>query len=186
MSRINHANLRIGHLNVRSLERHIDGVKVLLDSSQYHFFAVTETMLRPSSATGPIRIPGFNFVRHSLSSGRGNRVRAFGGVGLYVQKGIKTTTIIKSTYEAGENSATRLEFLAVQTKINNYNICIVVVYNPSGSNPLFAQRYEKLLVDLQDFDFDRVYLVGDYNINVAAHHLCGNAEPSLAFTLLLI
>lgn len=100
MSRPNNSNLRIGHLNVRSLERHIDGVKVLLNPSQYHFFAVTETMLRPSSPVGPIRIPGYNFIRHSLPSGRGNRRRSFGGVE-HIQKGIKATPITKSTYPLG-------------------------------------------------------------------------------------
>ncbi|XP_053698994.1 uncharacterized protein LOC128745964 [Sabethes cyaneus] len=131
-------------------------------------------MLRPSSPVGPIRVPAYNFIRHSLPIGNGNRTRSFGGVGLYVQKGIKATPILKSTHEPGENRANRLEFLAIQAKINNYNICVVVVYNPSGSNPLFAQCYEKLLVDLHEFDFDRIYLVGDYNINVAASRPCGN------------
>lgn len=173
MSRIN-TNLRIGHLNVRSLERHIDGVKVLLDRSQYHFFAVTETMLRPSSPVGPIRVPAYNFIRHSLPSRHGSRVRSYGGVGLYVRKGIKAIPILKSALEPGDNT-NRLEFLAVQAKINNYNICVVVVYNSAGSNPLFAQHYEKLLLDLHEFDFDRIYLVGDYNINVAAARPCGNA-----------
>lgn len=176
MSRTNNSSLRIGHLNVRSLERHIDGVKVLLHPSHYHFFAVTETMLRPSSPMGPIRVPGYNFVRHSLPTGRGNRARSHGGVGLYVQKGIKAVPIIRSLREPGEDNSTRLEYLAVQSKINNHNICVVVVYNPTGSNPLFVQHYEKLLLDLQEFDFDRIYLVGDYNINVAANHLSGNAE----------
>lgn len=116
MSRTNNSSLRIGYLNVRSLERHIDGVKVLLHPSHYHFFAVTETMLRPSSPMGPIRVPGYNFVRHSLPTGRGNRARSHGGVGLYVQKGIKAVPIIRSLREPGEDNSTRLEYLAVQSK----------------------------------------------------------------------
>lgn len=43
-----------------------------------------------------------------------------------------------------------------------------LIYNPSGANQLFAQQYEKLLIDLMEFDLDQIFLVGDYNINVAS------------------
>ena len=55
----NLSNLWIGHLNVRDLERHIDGVQIMLDKHQYHFFAKTETKLKLSSLVGPIRVPGY-------------------------------------------------------------------------------------------------------------------------------
>lgn len=45
---------------------------------------------------------------------------------------------------------------------------MVVVYNPSCSNPNFSSSYEKLLLDLLEQDFDRTYIVGDFNVNVAA------------------
>ncbi|XP_062704412.1 uncharacterized protein LOC134286758 [Aedes albopictus] len=62
------SNLRIGHLNIRGLERHIDGVKLVLDKQQYHFFGVTETKMRASAPTGPVKVPGYNFIKHSLPS----------------------------------------------------------------------------------------------------------------------
>lgn len=162
----NLSNLRIGHLNVRGLECHIDGLKLLLDQNQYHFFATTETKLKASSPVGPIRIAGYNFIRHSLPSDRGRGTKTCGGVGIYVRKGIKAVTVAKSDYCANIPVALRFEFLVVQAKINNINIGIVVIYNPTGSNQLFAQNYEKLLFELVDFNFDRIYLVGDFNINV--------------------
>lgn len=57
MTRPVFSNLCIGHLNVRGLEHHIDGVKLLLDNNKYHIFAVTETKLRSSAPMGPIRVP---------------------------------------------------------------------------------------------------------------------------------
>lgn len=48
----NYTNLRLGHLNVRDLERNFDGMKLALHKSQYHFFGVTETKMNKFSPTG--------------------------------------------------------------------------------------------------------------------------------------
>lgn len=169
------SNLRIGHLNVRGLECSIDGVKLLLDKQNYHLFGLTETKMKQSAPVGPVRIPGYNFIRHCLPSKRGRGSKTFGGVALYVKKGIKATPILKSSFDTGLPIASRFEFLAVQIKVNNLNICVVVVYNPSGANQLFAASYEKLLLDLLDFGFDRTFIIGDYNINVGGAQQCFNA-----------
>lgn len=167
-------NLRIGHLNVRGLEHHIDGIKLLLDGNQYQIFAVTETKLKSSSPAGPIRIPGYNFVKHSLPCGRGRGTRACGGIGIYVQKGIKATPIVKSVFDPTTPTGQRIEFLAVQLKINQLNICVAAFYNPVCSNPYFSQVYEKVLIDLLDFGIDRLFIVGDFNINVKSTHPSAN------------
>ncbi|XP_058817873.1 uncharacterized protein LOC131681179 [Topomyia yanbarensis] len=166
--------LRIGHLNVRSLERHIDGVKLMLDRNQYHFFGVTETKLNQSSPIGPVRIPAYNFIKHSLSSGRGRGTKTCGGVGIYISKNIKAATILKSCFDPAIPINQRLEFLAIRAKIGELNTCIVVLYNPASCNTSFAQQYEKLLLDLLEYHFDRIFLVGDYNINVAANQPTAN------------
>lgn len=162
----NHSNLRLGHLNVRGLENHIDGIKLLLNATNYHLFAVTETKLKASSPAGPIRVPAYNFIKHSLASSRGRGSRSCGGIGLYVRKGLKATPVLKSSFNPELPISQRLEFIAVQIKINDLNIGIVVLYNPVVSNPNFAREYEKLLFDLQDFAFDRIFVLGDFNINV--------------------
>lgn len=135
----NLSNLRIGHLNVRGLEHHIDGVKILLDKSQYHFFAVTETKVKASSPVGPIRIPAYNFIKHALPSNRGRGSKTCGGIGLYVQKGIKAKPILKSPFDPEVPIGFRFEYLAVQAIINEQNICVIVLYNPVCSNPHFSR-----------------------------------------------
>lgn len=157
----NFTNFRIGHLNVRGLEHHIDGVKLLLNSNQYHIFAVSETKMKSSSPMGPVRIPAYNFIRHSLPTGRGRGTKACGGVGIYVRKGIKATPIIKSTHDNNQPIASRVEYLAIQIKIDELNIGVVVLYNPLCSNQSFSQHYERVLLELLDFGFDRTYIIGD-------------------------
>lgn len=168
MTRPVFSNLCIGHLNVRGLEHHIDGVKLLLDNNKYHIFAVTETKLRSSAPMGPIRVPAFNFVKHSLPTDRGRGTKSCGGVGFYVSKGLKATPVIKSSLDPALPIAARVEYLVVKVAINELNIGVCVVYNPSGSNQYFSQCYEKLLIEMLDFGFDRIYMVGDFNINVSA------------------
>ncbi|XP_038117052.1 uncharacterized protein LOC119769207 [Culex quinquefasciatus] len=58
--------------------------------------------------------------------------------------------------------------MVVQIKVNELSIGVAVLYNPSCTNPNFSQHYEKVLLDMLDFGFDRTYIVGDFNINVAA------------------
>lgn len=164
----NFSNLRIGHLNVRGLESHIDEIKLLLHKSEYHFFATTETKMKSSAPVGPVRVPAYNFVKHSLPSNRGRGSKSCGGIGLYVLKGLKATPVLKSTFHPDVPLAQRFEYLVVQVKINDLNIGIVTVYNPTVSNPHFAREYEKLLFDIQDFAFDRAFIVGDFNINIKA------------------
>ncbi|XP_058839336.1 uncharacterized protein LOC131694845 [Topomyia yanbarensis] len=174
MSTSNLSNLRTGHLNVGGLERHIDGVKLLLDSNQYHIFAVTETKYKPSSPIGPIRIPAYNFVRHSLPCGRGRGTKTCGGIGIYVRKGIKATPVLKSIFDPTTPIGLRIEFLAIQIRINDLNLGVVTFYNPLCSNPYFSQVYEKVLIDLLDYGFDRLFIVGDFNINVKSPHQTTN------------
>lgn len=57
-------NLRIGHLNVRRLEAHIDAIKLLLDKTKYHLSAVSETKMKASAPVGSVRVPGYNFIKH--------------------------------------------------------------------------------------------------------------------------
>lgn len=121
------SNLRIGHLNIRGLEHHIDGVKLVLDKQQYHFFGVTETKMRASAPTGPVKVPGYNFIKHSLPSGRGRGTKACGDVGLYVKKGLKAIPIIKFTFSTEHPISKRVEYLVIRTTINGINIGIAVI-----------------------------------------------------------
>lgn len=155
----NLSNLRIDHLNVTGLERHIN---------RYHFFATTETKLKLSSPVGRIRVPCYNLIRHKLSAGRGQGRRVCGGIGLYIQKGVKAVPFLKSTHDPDLPPISRFELLAVRTRLNDLNICVVVVYNPSCYNPNFSNNYKKLLLNLLEHDFDRIYVVRDFNVNVAA------------------
>ncbi|KAL9699348.1 hypothetical protein quinque_002789 [Culex quinquefasciatus] len=68
--------------------------------------------------------------------------------------------------------------MVVQIKVNELSIGVAVLYNPSCTNPNFSQHYEKVLLDMLDFGFDRTYIVGDFNINVAA------GSPSVNLTAL--
>lgn len=100
--------------------------------------------------------------------------KSCGGIGLYVKKGIKAIPVLKSTLNPNAPIGQRFEFLVVRSRINDLNIGIAIVYNPCTGNQRFAQEYEKLLFDIQGFGFDRLFLLGDYNINVSLPQAVGN------------
>ncbi|XP_062714232.1 uncharacterized protein LOC134291005 [Aedes albopictus] len=52
--------------------------------------------------------------------------------------------------------------------IDELKVCVVALYNPISSNPHFSQCYEKLLLDLLDIGYDKLFVIGDFNINVAS------------------
>ena len=91
-----------------------------------------------------------------------------------MRKDIKATPICRSSFDQVVPIASRVEYFGIQVRINQLNVGVVVLCNPSCSNQLFAQNYEKLLIELLDFKLDRIFIVGDFNVNVAASVPSGN------------
>lgn len=91
-----------------------------------HLFSLTETILEDTSPVG--QYPGYNFIRHSLPSGRRQRTKSCGCVGWYVRKGINVTPFIESTPDISEPIASRIEYLVVLVMIDELNYvgrCVV-------------------------------------------------------------
>nr|CAH7740816.1 unnamed protein product [Callosobruchus chinensis] len=75
-------NIRIAHLNVRSLLSDFESFVDLVHENNLDIIAVSETWLSESIDSVTVDIPGFNFCRKDRQS-RG------GGVGIYVRSTIK-------------------------------------------------------------------------------------------------
>lgn len=85
-----------------------------------------------------------------------------------MKKGIKATPVVKSTLDPDIPLGSRTEFLAVQAKVNEINICVVAFYSALCSNPHFCQSYETVLLELLETGFDRLYVIGDFNNNITS------------------
>ena len=74
--------LKILHLNVRSLLRNIDEIKLLLTNNVVHIFSINESWLDESVPDTEIYIEGFRVVRK-------DRNRNGGGVAIYIRNDLK-------------------------------------------------------------------------------------------------
>ena len=64
---------RIAHLNVRSLVKKIDQVRILLRDKPVDIFTVSETWLQPHLSTRLVEIDGYEVIRLDRGSGESNR-----------------------------------------------------------------------------------------------------------------
>ena len=69
---------KIGHINIRSLVKNIDQLRIYLSNKKYNILSVNETMLDSSIPNDEININGYDIVRK-------DRNRNGGGVALYIR-----------------------------------------------------------------------------------------------------
>ena len=69
---------KIGHLNIRSLVKNIDQLRIYLSNQKYNILSINETMLDRTISNYEINISGYDIVRKE-------RNRNGGGVALYIR-----------------------------------------------------------------------------------------------------
>ena len=72
---------KIAHLNVRSLFKHIEELRIYLEKQQFDIISLNETMLDISISNHEIKINGYDIVRK-------DRNRHGGGVAIYIRNTI--------------------------------------------------------------------------------------------------
>ena len=72
---------RIAHLNINSLTKHMDELKILLFNYSIDIIPINETKLDDTIKSCEVHIPGYAFIRR-------DRNRQGGGVGFYIKTSI--------------------------------------------------------------------------------------------------
>lgn len=144
-------NLKVCHLNVRSLTSHFDDLQEFFETNIYDLIAISETWLTTHIETNRINLHGFNFVRRDRrGGGRG------GGVGIYISNRIKYNILPYSL---------DLEDVWVSFKVDNVSVVFGCVYKaPSINNSFFLNELENSLFNLCA-NYDEIICVGDFNID---------------------
>lgn len=107
-------NLRIAHLNIRSLIAHFAEFRGLLLNSSFDIIGLSETWLCPSIRDEDINIPGYILIRK-------DRLSRGGGVCFYVRSNLRFSLItVDSTFEQ----------LWMLVRICDYKIVVGVIYRP--------------------------------------------------------
>ena len=151
---------KIVHLNIRSLLKKIDQLRVILEGSTVDIFTLSETWLNDKIDSQLLHIQGYNVLRQDR--GASNLVKKRGG-GLI--------TYVKSSMDVyvqeAENMVTKdleVQWLRIARK-NAKNLVIANVYRPPTGN--VKQALKKLgdsINSLKKYN-EELIILGDFNVD---------------------
>ena len=163
------------HLNIRSINKNFDNLKLLLENSHHNgcaAIALTETWLSHNTNI-PYDMPEFDLVVKSRQD------RIGGGVGIYLSK--KYDHLIHERLNCMNNV---VESLFTELIIpNSKNILIGVIYRPPNSNLNDFMSYLQNVLSDPIFSNKDSYLVGDFNIDLMK---CDSSNAPQEFIELLM
>ena len=146
--------LSISHINIRSLQKNIDDLKLLYSEIIQHNFSIigiSETwQIRDDSM---FSILDYKFEFNSRATGRG------GGVGVYIRSNLKYSILMNK-------QVCHSESLWLKVLINNKPIIVGIIYRKPNTD---VSEFQESLVDvLNDFKIDShdCILMGDFNIDL--------------------
>lgn len=152
----NNQNLRIAHINVRSLIAGFGEFVDIVLSEGFDIIAVTETWLTPDILNNITSIPGFTFYRQDRGMGRG------GGVGVYVSKKLNVQIID----DIDITPSAHLEHIWLKVKLKTKTLVLGNIYRPpSGNLNFFINQLDEILSQLVHTVED-IVCVGDMNVNL--------------------
>jgi hypothetical protein len=140
---------RVGHLNITSLVKHVDELRVYMRDEPFDILSINESRLDANIARETVGIQGYDMVAK-------HRNREGGGVALYYRS---TLNVINRTdLVPAEVEAVCLEIIKPKSK----PMFVVSVYRPPNSS---IELFEKIETLFQNLDNERkeLILVGDLN-----------------------
>lgn len=141
-------------LNINSLVKHIDELRVLLSEFSVDILAINETKLDESIKSSELHIPGYEFIRR-------DRSRNGGGVGFYIKS--SNSYVVRS-----DLNVFNLENLIIEIrKPNSRPFLIATWYRPPCSPTDLFSSYESFIDKVDSLDLE-YYLLGDLNCNLAS------------------
>ena len=140
---------KIAHLNVRSLVKNIDQLRIYLQDQQFDVISINETMLDNTVADHEISIRGYDIIRK-------DRNRNGGGVAIYIRSVIN----YKERHDLQDDN---LETITVEiSKPKSKPFLINTWYRPPRVPSAVFANFEEC-VKKMDMENKEIILVGDFN-----------------------
>ena len=158
---MSHKGLTFVHLNVRSLYKHLDEIRISLKG--YDIMAFTETWLNDRMPNSMIQLPGYRMFRQDRK-GESVKVRG-GGIVIYVAQGIVDFFNVDRTISTCTKD---LEQCWAKLDIPHMKpIRLGVVYRPPSGivEEAFVQLRNSTNSATDDLKTAEVIILGDLNIN---------------------
>ena len=156
---------KLAKLNITSLVKHIDELRILLADTPVDVLSINETRLDDSVKDSDVYIPGYEIIRRD----RERNGRLGGGVCFFVRSNISYSL-------RPDLSIHQLENLCIEIrKPRSKPFLVVTWYRPPDSSVEIFTYFESLIGKI-DAEYAEFYLMGDLNCNFAAPQLDHNAN----------
>ena len=148
---------KLASLNIASLPKHIDELRVLLSDNPLDILSINETRLDDSVSDDEVYIPGRDIIRRDRDhNGRFGR-----GVCIYVPSNINFSL-------RPDLSDMHLENLCIEIrKPRSKPFLIATWYRPPNSSTAIFSHFESFFGKL-DAENVEIYLMGDFNCNLVS------------------
>ena len=152
-------------LNITSLPRHIDELRVWMRDQNLDLLAINETRLDSSIPNESVKIINYQIIRK-------DRNRFGGGVSIYVRDSLNYVN--KSTIVCDEIEAVCLEI----NKPNSKPFVVISCYRPPSYNPTKFFEYIEIIINGLESGDRELYILGDLNCNMLSSK---NTVPNAQF-----
>lgn len=155
---------KLASLNITSLPKHLDELRVLLAANPIDVLAINETRVDSSIKDNELYIPGYEIARRDRSTNG----RSGGGVCFYIRSSINYSVRLDLSLDQLENLCIEIR------KPRSKPFLVVTWYRPPGST-VDKFNYFETLVGRLDAEGAEFYVMGDLNCNLSASQLDHNS-----------
>ena len=158
----------MGLLNINSLTKHIDELRIFVADKPFDVLAINETKLDETISDEQISLAEYSCLRK-------DRNKHGGGVCLFIRKSITHSRQFKTESE-------NLEMLSIEVKNKNCKPFLITTwYRPPKASDDCFESFENYL-KIADSKYKEIYILGDLNCN----SLTNNPTSSLEHHTLVI
>lgn len=156
---IQRRGLKICHINAQSLRPKIEEFRYIFENSGVDVICVSETWFKPKFTDFSISLQGYNVIRADRNG--------YGGVAIYVTKGIAIKVINRIMRDVSVDIANRLEgqleYLFLELSCERRKLLLGCVYRPNNRICMaeFMSNLESLTAS-----YENVVITGDFNSNI--------------------
>ena len=161
-------NLKLMHLNIRSISNKFDLFNHMLGSLNTNFSVIglTETCLHDDNQDN-FSFKNYDFVNVNRKLKKG------GGVGIYISQHLKYKT--RNDLNATKEDIIESVFTEIPTKVSK-NIIVGVIYRPPNSKFDEFERTLNETLSKIDKENKTCYLMGDFNVDMLKNETCDFAN----------
>lgn len=145
-------SLKFGHLNVRSLIKHLNDITIMLHVHQFDFLALSETWLHSRITNKLLHINNYKLLRGDRINNR------WGGVALYFRASLNIKLLASGCFG-------KVEFLASELISKFGKILLLVIYNPSPVVSVDSDNLNAIFTQYLS-EYKKVVCLGDFNYNM--------------------